>query len=55
MIINVKLETSYNFKGRKNQVGAVELPAFGKAVYFKALNYTRKAPLPFFDRARRRV
>ena len=36
MIINIRLETSSISKGRKNQVGAVEVLAFGTAVYFKA-------------------
>ena len=35
-IINLRLETSSIFKGRKNSVGSVEILAYGTAIYFKA-------------------
>jgi len=35
MIINLRLETSSITKGRKNQVGAVEVLAYGTAVNFR--------------------
>jgi len=34
MVINLRLETSSITKGRKNQIGSVEVLAYGTAVYF---------------------
>jgi uncharacterized protein YbjQ (UPF0145 family) len=34
MVINLRLETSSITKGKKNQVGSVEVLAYGTAVYF---------------------
>nr|WP_319494050.1 heavy metal-binding domain-containing protein [uncultured Desulfobacter sp.] len=34
-IINLRLETSSIYKGRRKQVGSVEVMAFGTAVYFE--------------------
>ncbi|WP_022664266.1 YbjQ family protein [Desulfospira joergensenii] len=34
MIINLRLETSSITKGKKNQVGSVEVLAYGTAIYF---------------------
>ena len=35
-IINIRLETSSIYKGRKNNVGSVEVLAYGTAIYFKS-------------------
>lgn len=34
MVVNLRLETSSITKGRKNQIGSVEVLAYGTAVYF---------------------
>ena len=34
-IINLRLETSSIYKGRKNKIGSVEVLAYGTAIYFK--------------------